>query len=255
MKIRLSISLLLLTAILIGLVSCADTGNTDTALDITEATGSALLQLSEDLGQEYIDSLIFVGESTTYHLKSRGILKGGTETKQIWMPKNGTLNLDMTTKNALILYPETNELLSISAAARISAPKYIVFTFGLNGAVQNIKKGADYYKACYRSLINSVLEASPKTKIILQSAPPIAKNMDVSNYSVSLEELNRYIRQINAWTLELAEEDGFGYLDSASVLCDSEGFLKNEFQNGDGHHLTYDAYKEMLYYIRTHGYK
>jgi hypothetical protein len=131
----------------------------------------------------------------------------------------------------------------------------MVFTFGLNGAVQNIKKGADYYKSCYRSLINSVLEASPATKIILQSAPPIAKNMDVSNYSVSLEELNRYIRQINAWTLELAAEDGLGYLDSATVLRDDEGFLKNEFQNGDGHNLTYDAYKEMLYYIRTHGYK
>ena len=255
MKIRLSISLLLIPIILIGLVSCANTGDTDTSLDIHEASNTAMLPLSEDMGQEYIDSLIFVGESTTYHLKSRGVLKDGKETKQVWMPKSGTLNLDMTTKNAMIVYPETNELLSISEAARKSKPKYMVFTFGLNGAVQNIKKGADYYKSCYRSLINSVLEASPATKIILQSAPPIAKNMDVSNYSVSLEELNRYIRQINAWTLELAAEDGLGYLDSATVLRDDEGFLKNEFQNGDGHHLTYDAYKEILYYIRTHGYK
>lgn len=254
MKIRLSISLLL-TVILIGLLSCTKAGDTDTALDIPEASSSALLGITEDFGQEYIDSLIFVGESTTYHLKSRGILKDGKETKQVWMPKNGTLNLDMTTKNAMIVYPETNELLSISEAAKRSKPKYIVFTFGLNGAVQNIKKGADYYKVCYRALINSVREASPSTKIILQSAPPIARNMDVSNYSVSLEELNRYIRQINAWTLEIAEEEGLGYLDSASVLRDGDGFLRDEFQNGDGHHLTYEAYKEMLYYIRTHGCK
>ena len=190
-----------------------------------------------------------------YHLKSRGVLKDGKETKQVWMPKNGTLTLDITTNNAMIVYPETNELLSISEAAKRSKPKYIVFTFGLNGAVQNIKKGADYYKACYRSLINSVLSASPETKIILQSAPPIAKNMDMSNYSVSLEELNEYITQINKWTLEIANEGGHRYLDTASVLCDNEGFLKNEFQNGDGHHLSYEAYKEMLYYIRTHGYK
>ena len=255
MKIRLSISLLFITVILIGLLSCKKAGDTDTSLDIPEASESSLLHLSEDMGQEYIDSLIFVGESTTYHLKSRGILKDGKDTKQVWMPKNGTLNLDMTTKNALIVYPETNELLSISEAARIAKPKYIVFTFGLNGAVQNIKKGADYYKSCYLSLINSVRETSPETKIILQSAPPIARNMDVSNYSVSREELNQYIRQINAWTLEIASEEGLGYLDSASVLSDSEGFLRYEFQNGDGHHLTSAAYKEMLYYIRTHGYK
>lgn len=254
MKIRLSISLLL-TVILIGLLSCTKTGDTDTALDIPEASASALLGITEDFGQEYIDSLIFVGESTTYHLKSRGILKDGKDTKQVWMPKNGTLNLDMTTKNAMILYPETNELMRISEAAKKSKPKYIVFTFGLNGAVQNIKKGADYYKTCYRALINSVREASPSTKIILQSAPPIARNMDVSNYSVSREELNRYIRQINLWTLEIAENEDLGYLDSASVLRDGEGFLRDEFQNGDGHHLTYEAYKEMLYYIRTHGYK
>ena len=35
------------------------------------------LKKSEDMGQEYIDSFVFLGESTTYHLKSRGVLTDG----------------------------------------------------------------------------------------------------------------------------------------------------------------------------------
>ncbi|MBO5415417.1 MAG: hypothetical protein J6A83_02155 [Clostridia bacterium] len=259
MKIRLLILFLVAVLLSSGFAGCDVGGDTDASLEITEestqAKPSAVLALSEDMGQEYIDSLIFVGESTTYHLKSRGVLTGGTDTKQVWAPRSGTLNLDMSTKNARIVYPPTGEQLSFSEAAAKSRPKYVVFTFGLNGAVQNIRRGKDYYKRCYLSLISEVTSASPDTKIILQSAFPVASNMDMSNYSVDTVTLNEYIDTINRWTAELAEEEGFRYLDSAHSLKDESGFLRGEFQVGDGHHLTAEAYREILYYIRTHGYK
>ena len=254
MKIRLSIYFLTV-ALVISLASCRGNGDTDAGLELTDTSSGTLLDSSEDLGQEYIDSLIFVGESTTYHLKSRGVLRGGTSTEQVWSPRSGTMMLDMSTKNVRIVYPKTGELLTIAEAAAKSKPKYIVFTFGLNGAVQNINKGAEYFKSCYLSLINSVRKSSPDTKIILQSAFPIAENMDMSNYSISLRTLNEYIDRINKWSFELAEREGLHYLDTASALKNSEGFLRYEYQNGDGHHLTTDAYLKILEYIRTHGYK
>ena len=76
--------------------------------------------------------------------------------------------------------------------------------------------------------------------------------MDMSNYSVSLDELNAYIRTINGWTRELASEQGLSYLDIASPLYDESGRLDKQYQSGDGHHLTAEAYKKVLYYIRTH---
>ncbi|MBE6531753.1 MAG: hypothetical protein E7679_06690 [Ruminococcaceae bacterium] len=251
MKIRLSIPIIAL-ALTLALTSCSkDT----TDVDAQGAMSEAILGVTEDSGQGYIDSLIFVGESTTYHLKSRGVLSGGTETQQVWASKSGTLNLDMSTKNAKIIYPETGELMTISHAAERSQPEYIVFTFGLNGAVQNISKGEEYYKSCYLSLINSVRAVSPETRIILQSAFPVASNMDMTNYSVDVKTLNEYIDTINSWTLDLAISEGLRYLNTSEILKDGSGYLRYELQVGDGHHLKTEAYTEILEYIRTHEYK
>lgn len=248
---RLSI-FLILPILLAALTACRAKQSEPVTLATEQ---SALLGATERYGKEYIDSLIFIGESTTYHMKSRGVLSGGKETSQVWATKSGTLNLDMSTKNVKIVYPDTHEELTFADAAARKEPKYVVLTFGLNGAVQKIAKGKEYYKSCYLSLINSLLSASPKTAIILQSAFPVAENMDTSKYTVDVNTLNEYIRTINSWTLELAQENGFRYLDTAECLKNENGFLKHEFQNGDGHHLTTEAYIKILDYISTHGYK
>ncbi len=220
-----------------------------------ETECSALLLQTEDMGQDYLDSFIFFGESTTYHMKDREVLRGGKSTKQIWAPDSGTVNLDHTTPTVPLYYPDTGEYLTVGQAAKKKQPAYLVLTFGLNGAVGKIKRGEAYYKDCYRALLDSVRAASPHTHIILQSAFPVAKNMDMSRYSITTEKLNEYLDRINVWTKELAEEYGLRYLNTAEILKDEDGFLKLTYQNGDGHHLTREAYLEILYYVRTHGYQ
>ncbi|MBE6550447.1 MAG: hypothetical protein E7670_08505 [Ruminococcaceae bacterium] len=203
----------------------------------------------ENMDGDYIDSFVFFGESTTYHLKSRGVLSGGNNTTQVWGTGNGTAKLDITTKALRIIYPETNELLTVGEAAAKKHPKRMFLCFGLNGAVGNIKKGAEYFKACYRSLIDEIIKNSPSTEIFLASAFPVAKNMDMSRYTVDVDTLNSYIVTINSWTREVADEYGFTYLNVAEPLTDSNGHLRIEFQVGDGHHLTADAYRLVLEYI------
>ena len=212
------------------------------------------LQKTEDAGQSYIDSFIFLGESTTYHLKSRGVLSGGKDTKQVWAPKSGTLMLDPSTASCRILYPDTNEELDISDAMAKKKPKYLLLTFGLNGAVGNMSKGSEYFKSCYKKLISRLEEASPDTVIMLQSCFPVSKDMDTSNYSVSADVLNSYIERTNEWTSSLAKECGLPYLNTADSLKDENGFLKSCYDSGDGFHLNAEAYREVLRYIRTHAY-
>ena len=221
----------------------------------TAANASCILGETEDMGDGYIDSFVFFGESTTYHMINRGVLTGGTSTHQVWGPNSGTVNLDSTTASLLIRYPETGEYLSVQDATAKKKPAYLVLTFGLNGAVQNVKRGKDYYKNCYRSLIQALRIASPDTKIILQSCFPVAENMDMQYYSVNVDELNALITTINSWVLELAEEEELRYLDTAEILTDENGRLFASYQIGDGHHLTREAYIKILYYIRTHGYE
>lgn len=50
-----------------------------------------------DAGMEYIDSMIFFGESTTAHLRARGVLSGGTSTRQVWADASGTRMLSSRT--------------------------------------------------------------------------------------------------------------------------------------------------------------
>ena len=210
------------------------------------------LSPKNDLGQEYIDSIVFLGESTTYHLKSRGVLSGGTQTNQVWAPKSGTLMLDLSTDSCRIVYPESGEELDIADAMQRKKPKYIMLTFGLNGATKTISKGSDYFKSCYLDLINTLRTASPETTIIIQSCFPVAKSMNTDNYSVDVATLNSYIDIINGWARELAESELLKFVNSSEVLKDSDGFLREEYQAGDGYHLTKGAYAEILKYIRTH---
>jgi aminoglycoside 3-N-acetyltransferase len=110
------------------------------------------IEESSDAGQKYIDSFIFLGESTTYHLKSRGVLSGGTETTQVWAPKSGTLMLDHTISECRIVYPQSKAEMELGEALRHNKPKYILLTFGLNGAVASVSRGENYFKGCYGKL-------------------------------------------------------------------------------------------------------
>ena len=256
-----AIAVLILTAIVLCLCSCSEKevnsdrnsiGSQDTAVSLNSI--SYPLKQSEDMGQEYIDSFIFLGESTTYHLKNRGVLSGGSNTTQVWGTKSGTLMLDASTHNCRIVYPETNEEIDVFEAMRRKKPKYMLLTFGLNGASANISKGEQYFKSCYERLINTLLEASPNTCIILQSCFPVAKNMDMSSFSLGVNTLNEYIDIINGWTMSLAEERGLGYLNTSEILKDNDGALLEKYQVGDGYHLTKEAYIKIIEYIRNHGY-
>lgn len=250
MNKKLSISLICLLLIGFLLPSCAPRERTENE---EESAPTAAIPAGEDLGQAYIDSFIFFGESTTYHLKSRGGLTDGTETRQVWGPTSGTVNLDTTVGTLKLVYPPTGERLTFGECVRREQPKRILLCFGLNGATTNVRRGKEYFKSCYRILIDAVKNNSPDTEIFLQSAFPVAENMDMTHFSVDLDTLNAHIRTINGWTEELAKDYGIAYLNTAEILCDERGRLRTEYQNGDGHHLTADAYRKILYYIRTHG--
>lgn len=218
----------------------------------TDGKLGAFLEESSDAGEEYINSFIFLGESTTYHLKSRGVLKDGVETTQVWAPKSGTLMLTPTVSECRIVYPETNEELDLGEALTRKQPKFMLLTFGLNGAGTSISKGEEYFKLIYSRLIDTIAEHSPNTTVILQSCFPIGKNMDVSAFGVDVATLNGYIDKLNEWTGELAEERGVAYLNSNSIFKGEDGFLCPELQVGDGYHLSTEAYRRMLAYMRTH---
>jgi lysophospholipase L1-like esterase len=213
-----------------------------------------ILGESEDEGMSYIDSMIFFGESTTAHLRSRGVLSGGRDTHQVWEDDSGTKTLSSKLLSETINYPPTGEKLTLAQALEKEKPAYIVLSFGLNGISGFINNKSSYVNN-YSRLINTIQNASPNTRIILQSVYPVTANCDAWNESGA--EICRYTTTLNQWLTEIAAaHENVRFVDTASVLTDANGCLDEIYDfNGDGIHLTTEAYERILHYLRTHAWK
>lgn len=210
-----------------------------------------VLPETPDAGQGYIDRMIFVGESTTAHLRSRGVLTGGTKTQQVWSNDSNTMTMDLNILQKTIRYPVSGVEMTIAEAARSAKPEYIVLSFGMNG-IGGFVKNTDLYKTAYGMLIDAIHEASPTTVVILQTVYPAAVNQ--TTFTKGASALNADVRVLNELLPTIAEQHNAYVVDTASCLADAQGLLRADYQNGDGLHLTHAAYVAILNYLRTHAY-
>lgn len=207
---------------------------------------SVLLAETEDAGQEYIDKLTFLGDSTTYGLKYYEVLSGGKNTTQVWTPASGTLTL-FNYATATIVFPEDGQEISIVDAVTRKLPEYLVISLGVNGVSM---MDEDWFKTDYTALVQSIQAASPDTKIICNSIYPVENDYE------QIESINNTnIPQANEWIKAVAEATGCKYADSASVLKAEDGSLREDYGNGDGIHLNADGFNAVLNYLRTHAYQ
>ena len=120
---------------------------------------SVRLGETEDAGRDYLDKLIFLGDSTTFGI---GVYygKGYTELcppSQIWTPASGTLTLSYYNV-ATVVYPETGEEIPIADAVARAKPEYMVLTLGVN-VISFMDE--EWFINDYTSLVNIIKEASP----------------------------------------------------------------------------------------------
>lgn len=221
-------------------------GGEGTAATDAPQTSSVVLDETEDAGQEYIDKLTFLGDSTTYGLKYYEVLSGGKNTTQVWTPASGTLTL-YNYATATIVFPEDGQEISIVDAVTRKQPEYLVITLGVNGVAE---MDEDWFKQDYTALVQSIQAASPNTKIICNSIYPVENDYEYIN---SINNTN--IPQANEWIKAVAEATGCKYADSASVLKAEDGSLREDYGNGDGIHLNADGFNAVLEYLRTHAYQ
>lgn len=197
-----------------------------------------------DAGQEYVDKLVFIGDSTTYGLKYYAVLSGGKSTDQVLTPASGTLAL-FNQSFATVQYPGTDEEIPIVDAVIRRAPEYLVLTIGVNGVSM---MDEDAFKSDYISLVERIKENCPNVKIICNSIYPVEASYEAKDNGIN----NQVIDRANGWIYDIAEATGTHYVNSASVLKGSDGRLIPAYGNGDGIHLCADGFNAVLNYLRTH---
>ena len=245
-RVLILISILLLTVCIFGAVALAFlppskptvTQKPDIPVN-TPSIEDVILPLTADAGQEYIDRLYFVGDSTTLHF-----WKGGIDRSHILVPESDTLQLTSNINNEIM--KQTG--LTISKSLKALDAEIVIITLGVNGADRFTELK---YKTFYRKLINDIKAESPETIIIIQSVFPITKWKNDENIGIT----NAGIDKLNEWCKEIAFDENLFYLDTQSVLKDENGAQIEEYNNGDGIHMNNEAYDAILQYIRTHAVK
>ena len=200
----------------------ADTeSETETSSDEPSASPTVLGE-TDDAGDDYIEKLTFLGDSTTYGLKAYKMLE------------------------KKIVYPDTGKEMTIAEAAEKAKPEYLVITLGVEGVTFLDEEG---FKEQYTALVEAVKNASPDTKIILQSIFPV--NSETFSNPDKLN--NDLIDKANGWVLEIAENTGVHYLDTQSVLKNAGGGLDKKYDNGgNGINLNDTGFGVVLDYIKRH---
>ena len=205
----------------------------------------ALLPLTADAGQGYIDKITFLCDSPFYALKVFEMLSGGYGTTQIWTGPEGTMTLGYL-DGFEILDPFDDALRTIPDALALHKPPVMMITLGINGVA--LWDEAEF-KDAYVRLINVIRAASPDTVILTQSILPISP--EYANWGMFT---NALITEANSWILEVSEQCGVHYLDTYSALVGDDGNIRPEYVQIDGLHIRPEGLEAALSYIRTHAY-
>lgn len=217
------------------------TDNAETPAPADTAPATSKLAQTDDMGQEYVDKFVFLGDSTTHGLAYYDVVNDD----QVWTPESGTLTLSLWSA-ATIVYEDGTQI-SIADAVTKKQPEYMLITLGVNGVSFMTEES---FKTEYSNLVKAIQAASPNTKIILNTIYPTCSDYEHKD-SISLEK----IKAANGWIEQIAEDNGVCFLSSYEAVAGEDGYLPTELSNGDGIHLNTDGYNKVLDYLRTHGWQ
>ena len=116
---------------------------------------------------------------------------------------------------------------------KLMGAKHIYTFFGLN----DLYAGVDNTVATYLQFIAKVQSEIPGIEITIISTTPMYSGSEKKNLN------NANIRALNAQMAALAAENGWGYVDIASRLCDSDGCLSKVYCSDSYVHETNAAYQ------------
>jgi len=207
--------------------------------------GGALLTLPEtnDAGQQYIDKLTFLCDSSFVGVRDYGLLSGGTGTYQVWATETGSLPIGSINEKSIV-YPSDGSAISISDAAMIAKPPVLVICVGQDG-LNAVDEAA--FKNSYTTLVQSIRSASPDTIIICCSISSV-----VNNYTGADNLTTIMISDANDWIKDVCQNTGVYFAESGKAVGDGTGSVLSSYLSTNGKTLNSSGINEILEYLRKH---
>ena len=204
---------------------------------------ATVLPETEDAGQEYIDTTLFLGDSNTarmyrmfdYCSYDNAIGSVGMSARSLQ-------------KYACVKFSGYGSYVTMPQAVALMQPRRVIVTFGTNDLDPDYSAAS--FAESYRAGLQAIADAYPAADIIVNAIPPLGRSH--SNASLTQSQVDEYNKAI----VEMCDANGWKFLNSAEVLKDAAtGYAKEGYvESSDGIHLTRAAMDALFTYIRTHSY-
>lgn len=198
---------------------------------------TALLTETADAGTDYLNDTLFLGDSNTVRLYNNGLIS-----LQQFCAKEG-IGTQVALNEGIITFKKDSNHYTIPQAVAMMKPRRVVMTFGTNDTGMEVPD----FIAHYTALIQAIQQSYPYTDIIVNTVPPVPA--DHSNYP-HMDQAK--IDDFNMALLEMCEQLGVRFLNSAETLKGSDGYGIVDYYTSGDIHLKSAGLKAVLNYIRTH---
>lgn len=198
---------------------------------------TALLTETADAGTDYLNDTLFLGDSNTVRLYNNGLIS-----LQQFCAKEG-IGTQVALSEGIVTFKKDSNHYTIPQAVAMMKPRRVVMTFGTNDTGMEVPD----FIAHYTALIQAIQQSYPYTDIIVNTVPPIPA--DHSNYP-HMDQAR--IDDFNMALLDLCEQLGVRFLNSAEALKGSDGYGIADYYTSGDIHLKSAGLKAVLNYLRTH---
>ena len=198
---------------------------------------TALLTETADAGTDYLNDTLFLGDSNTVRLYNNGLIS-----LQQFCAKEG-IGTQVALNEGIVTFKKDSNHYTIPQAVAMMKPRRVVMTFGTNDTGMEVSDFIDHYTA----LIQAIQQSYPYTDIIVNTVPPVPA--DHSNYP-HMDQAK--IDDFNMALLDLCEQLGVRFLNSAEALKGSDGYGIADYYTSGDIHLKSAGLKAVLNYLRTH---
>ena len=200
-------------------------------------TSAALLTETADAGTDYLNNTLFLGDSNTVRLYNNGLIS-----LQQFCAKEG-IGTQVALNEGIVTFKKDSSHYTIPQAVAMMKPRRVVMTFGTNDTGMEVPD----FIAHYTALIQAIQQSYPYTDIIVNTVPPVPA--DHSNYP-HMDQAK--IDDFNMALLDLCEQLGVRFLNSAEALKGSDGYGIADYYTSGDIHLKSAGLKAVLNYLRTH---
>ncbi len=198
---------------------------------------TALLTETADAGTDYLNDTLFLGDSNTVRLYNNGLIS-----LQQFCAKEG-IGTQVALSEGIVTFKKDSSHYTIPQAVAMMKPRRVVMTFGTNDTGMEVSD----FIAHYTALIQAIQQSYPYTDIIVNTVPPVP--VDHSNYP-HMDQAK--IDDFNMALLDLCEQLGVRFLNSAEALKGSDGYGIADYYTSGDIHLKSAGLKAVLNYLRTH---